>query len=288
MPNFGSQMFIRAAEDHKYANLLFFHLRNKGVFLLEGFPTYMTAAHTDEDIDYCISAFRESVAELQEGGFFDVPSGITVSHLNGSRLNGPPRILTAGSDTEAIKLPRIQRNGRSGGERRKRRCRLYKRALVVQLSRCNKTEAVRIDRRRRNGFNRRELNERRQSTSNIGVVGDDLDQTVDVVAVGFFSCDIGSDIDLGAIFGHRHGFVDDHNVVVFFVDDHNNIERKQDAIGRTLGDCLIECKVRRSDCGNLSENIAKVFETKIGAESARNLGGKHPVSARGSRRRYAV
>ncbi len=35
MPNFGSQMFIRAAEDHKYANLLFFHLRNKGVFLLE-------------------------------------------------------------------------------------------------------------------------------------------------------------------------------------------------------------------------------------------------------------
>ncbi|MBL9152512.1 MAG: amino acid adenylation domain-containing protein, partial [Verrucomicrobiales bacterium] len=96
MPNFGSQMFIRAAEDHKYANLLFFHLRNKGVFLLEGFPTYMTAAHTDEDIDYCISAFRESIAELQDGGFFDVPAGITVPHLNGSRLSGPPKILTAG------------------------------------------------------------------------------------------------------------------------------------------------------------------------------------------------
>jgi hypothetical protein len=100
MPNFGSQMFIRAAEDHKYANLLFFHLRNKGVFLLEGFPTYMTAAHTDEDIDYCISAFRESVAELQEGGFFETPSGITVPHLNGSRLSGPPKILTAGTDIE--------------------------------------------------------------------------------------------------------------------------------------------------------------------------------------------
>lgn len=100
MPNFGSQMFIRAAEDHKYANLLFFHLRNKGVFLLEGFPTYMTAAHTDEDIDYCISAFRESIAELQEGGFFDVPAGITVPHLNGSRLSGPPKILTAGVEPE--------------------------------------------------------------------------------------------------------------------------------------------------------------------------------------------
>lgn len=100
MPNFGSQMFIRAAEDHKYANLLFFHLRNKGVFLLEGFPTYMTAAHTDEDIDYCIGAFRESIAELQEGGFFEVPSGLTLPHLNGSRLSGPPKILTAGPETE--------------------------------------------------------------------------------------------------------------------------------------------------------------------------------------------
>ncbi len=112
MPNFGSQMFIRAAEDHKYANLLFFHLRNKGVFLLEGFPTYMTAAHTDEDIDYCISAFRESVAELQEGGFFDVPAGITVPHLNGSRLSGPPRILTAGIETEEKKKsPRSETTG---------------------------------------------------------------------------------------------------------------------------------------------------------------------------------
>ena len=99
MPNFGSQMFIRAAEDHKYANLLFFHLRNKGIFLLEGFPSYMTAAHTEEDIDYCISAFRESIAELQEGGFFDVPSGNTLLHLNGSRLSGPPKILTAGTET---------------------------------------------------------------------------------------------------------------------------------------------------------------------------------------------
>ena len=86
-------MFLRVAEDHKYANLFFFHLRNKGVFLLEGFPTYMTAAHTDAGIDYCIAAFRESIAEMQEGGFFEVPAGIEVPHLNGSRLTGPPRQL---------------------------------------------------------------------------------------------------------------------------------------------------------------------------------------------------
>ena len=93
MPNFGSQMFIRVDENHKYANLFFFHLRNKGVFLLEGFPTYMTAAHTDDDIDYVIAAFRESIAEMQAGGFFDVPVGQEIPHLNGSRLTGPPRQL---------------------------------------------------------------------------------------------------------------------------------------------------------------------------------------------------
>lgn len=97
MPNFGSQMFVRADENHPYANLLFFHLRHKGVFLLEGFPTYMTAAHTDEDIDYCIAAFQESVAELQEGGFFDLPAGKRMPYLNGSRLSGPHRLLNAES-----------------------------------------------------------------------------------------------------------------------------------------------------------------------------------------------
>lgn len=109
MPNFGSQMFIRAAEDHRYANLLFFHLRNKGVFLLEGFPTYMTAAHTDADIDYCIAAFRESVAELQEGGFFDVPASKPTPPLDRSRLCGPPQILTEkvaeASGVESVEPP---------------------------------------------------------------------------------------------------------------------------------------------------------------------------------------
>lgn len=104
MPNFGTQMFIRVAEDHKYANLFFFHLRSKGVFLLEGFPTYMTAAHTDEDIDYVIAAFRESIAEMQAGGFFEVPAGIKVPHLNGSRLTGPKRLLST-DNSSAVPAP---------------------------------------------------------------------------------------------------------------------------------------------------------------------------------------
>ncbi len=89
MPNFGSQMFVRAIDEHKYTNLLFFHLRHKGVFLLEGFPSYLTAAHTDEDVDYVISAFRESVTELQHGGFFEPAPGTEPLYQNGSRPNTP-------------------------------------------------------------------------------------------------------------------------------------------------------------------------------------------------------
>lgn len=69
-PNFKSVMFIRQVEENKYAHLLFFHLREKGVFMLEGFPCYLTAAHTDADLDFVISAFRESIREMQEAGFF--------------------------------------------------------------------------------------------------------------------------------------------------------------------------------------------------------------------------
>ncbi len=96
MPNFGSQMFLRVDPEHKYANLFFFHLRQKGIFLLEGFPCYMTAAHTDEDIDYCIRAFRESIAEMQEGGFFEIPASGGF-RMDAERLHGPDPILSISS-----------------------------------------------------------------------------------------------------------------------------------------------------------------------------------------------
>ena len=92
MPNCGSLMFVRMGENQKYGNLFFYHLREKGVFMLEGFPSYMTAAHNRADIDYVIDAFRESVAEMQKGGFF--PESSALGNLTpGSRLCGPSQQL---------------------------------------------------------------------------------------------------------------------------------------------------------------------------------------------------
>jgi glutamate-1-semialdehyde aminotransferase len=50
-------------------DLLFYMLRDRGIHIYDGFPCFMTTAHTDEDVSRIAKAFRESVAELQEGGF---------------------------------------------------------------------------------------------------------------------------------------------------------------------------------------------------------------------------
>ncbi len=68
VPHFKSFMFVRVGEDQKYGNLLFYLVREKGIFLLENFPSYLTAAHSDADIEKVIAAFQESALELVEAG----------------------------------------------------------------------------------------------------------------------------------------------------------------------------------------------------------------------------
>lgn len=53
-------------EDHPLQDLLFAMMRSRGVHILDNFPCFMTTAHTQQDIATIKSAFKESVAELQE------------------------------------------------------------------------------------------------------------------------------------------------------------------------------------------------------------------------------
>ena len=74
IPHFASQMFIRVQEESELASLLFFHLRDRGIHVLEGFPSYMTAAHTDEDVERIVAAFKDSVLEMQADGILPRPA----------------------------------------------------------------------------------------------------------------------------------------------------------------------------------------------------------------------
>ncbi|HZN93397.1 MAG TPA: aminotransferase class III-fold pyridoxal phosphate-dependent enzyme, partial [Myxococcales bacterium] len=60
---------VPVVEGTPWVDLLFVLLRDRGIHILDGFPCFLTTAHSDADVDTIIRGFKESVAELQEGGF---------------------------------------------------------------------------------------------------------------------------------------------------------------------------------------------------------------------------
>jgi glutamate-1-semialdehyde aminotransferase/acyl carrier protein len=56
-------------EEQPYGDLLFYYMRDKGIHILDMFPCFLTTAHSDADLAAIVAAFRESVTELQAGGF---------------------------------------------------------------------------------------------------------------------------------------------------------------------------------------------------------------------------
>lgn len=69
-PSFGSLWKIKFKDELPYGELLFTLMRNKGIHIWDLFPCFLTASHTKADVDAIITAFRESVDELIESGFF--------------------------------------------------------------------------------------------------------------------------------------------------------------------------------------------------------------------------
>ena len=64
----GSIMYFHFPQEAKFSSLFYFLLREKGVFYLEGFPLYLTTAHSAADLEHVYRAFTESLAEMQAVG----------------------------------------------------------------------------------------------------------------------------------------------------------------------------------------------------------------------------
>jgi len=73
--HFGSIFYFSFPSDQRFGSLLYYHLRENGVHIQEGFPCFLTTAHTDTDIDHVIRAFKVSIAEMQAGGVLPAPAG---------------------------------------------------------------------------------------------------------------------------------------------------------------------------------------------------------------------
>jgi amino acid adenylation domain-containing protein len=68
--HFGSVFYFSFPVSEPLSALFYFYLRDKGVHIREGFPCFMTTAHSDADIEAIVRAFDESAAEMRQAGFF--------------------------------------------------------------------------------------------------------------------------------------------------------------------------------------------------------------------------
>ncbi|RKH43262.1 polyketide synthase [Corallococcus sicarius] len=67
--HFGSLWKTFVTADISHGDLLFCLLRDKGIHIWDGFPCFFTTAHTEADLQRLITAFQDSVTELQDAGF---------------------------------------------------------------------------------------------------------------------------------------------------------------------------------------------------------------------------
>ncbi len=71
---FASFFYFALPTEERFASLFYYFLRMKGIPILEGFPCFISTAHSDADLEKIAVAFKESVFEMQAAGFFAKPA----------------------------------------------------------------------------------------------------------------------------------------------------------------------------------------------------------------------
>ncbi len=71
--SYSSWFYFNFHNEHPLAGLFFYHLRYRGIHVHEGFPCFLTTAHSDADIEKIFTAFRDSLDELQSVGILSAP-----------------------------------------------------------------------------------------------------------------------------------------------------------------------------------------------------------------------
>ncbi len=72
LTHFSSYFYVNFAPQLKYTELLFLHLRLRGVHVWAGRSSFLCTQHTNEDMEGIFDAWRESIRDMQDGGFLPV------------------------------------------------------------------------------------------------------------------------------------------------------------------------------------------------------------------------
>ncbi len=71
---FGSVFYFSFPPDFRFGSILYYMLRERGIHIQEGFPCFLTTAHSTEDIERVFQAFEDSVREMQAGELLPQPA----------------------------------------------------------------------------------------------------------------------------------------------------------------------------------------------------------------------
>ncbi len=113
LENFASLFYPHFDDEIKFGSLLYFHLRARGIHIWEGRPCFLSTAHTEADVAFIVAAFKDSVREMQAGGF--LPGEAAQAAIPQGRV-ASPRQSKSGLDERALGQT-LSRNNRIASER---------------------------------------------------------------------------------------------------------------------------------------------------------------------------
>ncbi len=79
LETYASWFYLPVATDPFLTRMLHFHLREQGVHVQEGFPCFLTTAHSDADFDFIREAFHNSLKAMRAGQALPQPTGATAT-----------------------------------------------------------------------------------------------------------------------------------------------------------------------------------------------------------------
>ena len=111
--SFGSLWKVVFTAELPWGELVFAMMRDRGVHIWDGFPCFLTLAHSDADLAWIAKAFEESVAEMQAAGFFPAREPVAAPALEASEPPVPGARLGRDPDgTPAWYVPHPVEAGR--------------------------------------------------------------------------------------------------------------------------------------------------------------------------------
>jgi amino acid adenylation domain-containing protein len=105
---FASWFFFNIHHEHPMATLLFYHLRLRGVHIQDGFPCFLTTAHSEADFKHIYDAFSESVAELNAVGILGTPQQLKPDEIAASAAARSPSVPAPGGALTGLPLTESQ------------------------------------------------------------------------------------------------------------------------------------------------------------------------------------